>query len=136
LSIFEGGNLGVSFLIATKPLGLKNFLDSIGRLTQLVCVGFANPKFISICELCRWLLAFVGWAPLAYLACLWVPLLPTCLALPLETPSFPCIRETPRFFPTTPVPLALSVLLVGRSSCQHDLPLGSPLVNFKQLYAT
>jgi hypothetical protein len=128
-------------------------------LANLPCIASGNPKFFFPPHLCRWLFRFC-WlgAPLANSACLWVPLFPTCLALPLETPIFPCIGhfigrclfrfcwlgaplafghpsclalplETPSFFPTTPVSLAISVMLVGCSSCQLGLPLDAPLAN-------
>jgi hypothetical protein len=50
----------------------------------------------------------------------WAPLWPTRLAVSLETPSF---------HPTAPLSLALSVLLVGRSSWRLASVLGAPLAD-------
>jgi hypothetical protein len=85
---------------------------------QLALRSLWKPQVFSPPHLCRWLLRFC-WlgAPLANSPWFWVPPSPTRLAFPLETPSF---------FPTAPLSLALSVLLVGRSSFQLALVLGAP----------
>jgi hypothetical protein len=103
-------------------------LPCISLWKPQVCIAFGKPQFFFPPHLCRWLfwLCWLG-TLLANLACLWAPQL--ALHFPLETPSFHCIRETPSFFPITPVSLALSVMLVGSSSCQLDLPLDAPLSN-------
>ena len=76
-----------------------------------------KPHVSSPPHLCCWPLR-ISWlgAPLGDSTRFWSPLWPTRLAFPLETPSF---------FPTAPLSLALSVLLVGRSSCRLASVLGS-----------
>jgi hypothetical protein len=80
-----------------------------------------NPQVFSPPHVCRRLfrICWLG-APLGDSPRFWVPLWPTRLAVPLETPSF---------HPTAPLSLALWVLLVGRSSWRLASVLGAPMAD-------
>jgi hypothetical protein len=121
-----------SFL-PTAPLSLALWVLLVGRsswrlasvlgapLADSPCVPSGNPKFSPHHTSVIWLFGFC-WlgAPLGDSPRFWVPLWPTRLAFPLETPSF---------LPTAPLSLALWVLLVGRSSWRLASVLGAPLAD-------
>jgi hypothetical protein len=108
------GFVGWALLLMTR-LG---FGCPFGRLALR---SLWKPQVFSPPHLYRWLFWFC-WlgTPLADSPQFWVPLWPTHLAFPLETPSF---------LPTAPLSLALWVLLVGRSSWRLASVLGTPLAD-------
>jgi hypothetical protein len=80
-------------------------------LANLPCIASGNPKCFPHCTFFDGSFSFVGWA----------------LLFPFQLPYV--ASGKPKFFPTAPLSLALSVLLVGHSSCQLGLVLGAPLAN-------
>jgi hypothetical protein len=108
------GFLGWALLLPTR-------FDFGHPSDRLALLSLWKPQVVSPLHLCRWLFGFF-WlgAHLGDSPRFWVPLWPTRLAFPLETPIF---------LPTVPPSLALLVLLVGRSSCRLASVVGAPLAD-------
>jgi hypothetical protein len=108
------GFAGWALLLATR-LG-------VGRpYGRLALRSLWNPQVFSPPHVCRRLfrICWLG-APLGDSPRFWVPLWPTRLPVPLETPSF---------HPIAPLSLALWVLLAGRSSWRLASVLGAPMAD-------